>query len=115
MRRQLGVSYPKAWLINHRLMQVMADREDRYVLAGKVQLDDACLCGERTGDKVGRGSENKVPFVASVSLRGEWSVARTFDAHCRIREGGRFGMGKKHIAPGSAVSSDGLACFGAVT
>lgn len=68
LKRQLGVSYPTAWLIHHKLMQVMAEREERYVLEGKVQVDDDYLGGERTGGKVGRGSENKVPFVAAVSL-----------------------------------------------
>ena len=43
-------------------------REDRYVLEGKVPIDDAYLGGELSGGKVGRGSENKVPFVAAVSL-----------------------------------------------
>jgi hypothetical protein len=32
LKRQLGVSYPTASLIQHKLMQVMADREERYVL-----------------------------------------------------------------------------------
>jgi hypothetical protein len=71
LKRQLGVSYPTARLIHHKLMQVMADRESRYVLDGKVQVDDTYLGGERTGGKVGRGSENKVPFVAAVSLTEE--------------------------------------------
>ena len=71
LRRQLGVSYPTAWLIHHKLMLVMADREERYLLEGKVQVDDAYLGGERTGGKVGRGSENKVPFIAAVSLTDE--------------------------------------------
>jgi hypothetical protein len=71
LKRHLGVSYPTAWLIHHKLMQAMADRETRYVLDGQVQVDDAYLGGERSGGKVGRGSENKVPFVAAVSLSDE--------------------------------------------
>ena len=66
LKRHLGVSYPTAWLIHHKLMQAMADRETRYVLDGQVQVDDAYLGGERSGGKVGRGSENKVPFVAAI-------------------------------------------------
>ena len=54
--------------MHHKLMQAMAEREERYVLEGQVQVDDAYLGGERSGGKVGRGSENKVPFVAAVSL-----------------------------------------------
>ena len=71
LKRQLGVSYPTAWLIQHKLMQVMAEREERYVLEGTVQVDDVYLGGERSGGKVGRGSENKVPFVAAISLSQE--------------------------------------------
>ncbi|SCZ87220.1 conserved hypothetical protein [Nitrosomonas mobilis] len=68
LKRQLGVSYPTAWLIHHKLMQAMANREERYVLDGRIQVDDAYLGGERAGGKAGRGSENKVPIVVAVSL-----------------------------------------------
>ncbi len=68
LKRHLGVSYPTAWLMHHKLMLAMAVREDGYVLFGDVQVDDAYLGGERTGGKAGRGSENKVPFVAALSL-----------------------------------------------
>ena len=77
LKRQLGVSYPSAWLIHHKLMQAMAEREARYVLEGQVQVDDACLGGERSGGKVGRGSQNKVPFVAAVSLSEDGHPLRT--------------------------------------
>jgi hypothetical protein len=116
LKRQLGVTYPTAWLIHHKLMQVMADREARYLLEGKIQVDDAYLGGERTGGKVGRGSENKVAFVAAVSLNEA-------DRPLRVRLTPVPGFtlkavaawAKDHLAPGSAVFSDGLACFGAVT
>lgn len=116
LRRQLGVSYPTAWLIHHKLMQAMGDREEHYVLEGKVQVDDAYLGGERTGGKVGRGSENKVAFVAAVSLTEG-------DRPLRVRLTPVSGFTFKAVAAwakttwprGSAVFSDGLACFGAVT
>jgi hypothetical protein len=65
------VSYPTAWLIHHKLMCAMAQREARYVLEGQVHVDDAYLGGERSGGTAGRGSENKVSFVAAVSLTDE--------------------------------------------
>jgi hypothetical protein len=116
LKRQLGVSYPTAWLIHHKLMQVMGDRESRYVLAGNVQVDDAYLGGERSGGKVGRGSENKVPCIAAVSLTEEGHPLRV-----RLTQVPGFTLkavaiwAKTHLAPNSAVFSDGLACFGAVT
>lgn len=116
LRRQLGVSYPTAWLIHHKLMQVMADREERYVLAGKVQVDDAYLGGERTGGKVGRGSENKVPLVAAVSLtEADHPLRVRLTPVAGFTNEAVSAWAKEHIAPGSAVFSDGLACFGAVT
>jgi len=66
--RQLGVNDRTAWLIQNKIMQAMCEREEAYLLRGKVQIDDAYLGGERNGGKAGRGSENKVPIVAAVSI-----------------------------------------------
>ena len=105
-----------AWLIHHKLMQAMADRKTRYVLDGQVQVDDAYLGGERTGGKVGRGSENKVPFVAAASLSDEGHPLRV-----KLTPVSGFNLvaigqwAKTHLAPGSTVFPDGLACFGAVS
>lgn len=68
LKRDLGVSYPTAWLIHHKLMQAMVEREADYRLCGTVQVDDAYLGGELNGGMAGRGSENKVPFIGAVSL-----------------------------------------------
>lgn len=96
--------------MHHKLMLAMAAREGRYVLCGDVQVDDAYLGGERTGGKVGRGSENKVPFVAAVSLTEAGHPLRV-----KLNPVPGFTLkaiadwAKSHLAPGSAVSSDGLA------
>lgn len=66
LKRHLGVRYKSAWLMKHKLLQVMTEREDRRVLDGRVEIDDAYLGGERAG-KPGRGSENKVSFVGEVA------------------------------------------------
>jgi hypothetical protein len=71
LQRPLGVSYPTAWLIQHKIMQAMTERDAQYTRCGAVRVDDAYLGGERVGGKAGRGSENKVPFVAAVSLNTE--------------------------------------------
>lgn len=52
-------------------MQVMVERDAQYTLFGDVQVDDAYLGGELAGGKAGRGSENKVPFGAVISLSAE--------------------------------------------
>lgn len=45
---------------------VLAESERQ--LTGHVEVDDAYLGGERSGGKVGRGSENNVPFVVAVLI-----------------------------------------------
>jgi transposase-like protein len=115
LKRHLGVSYPTAWPIQHKLMQTMTERDARYTLYGEILVDDAYLGGERVGGKAGRGSENKVPFVAAVSLDPEGHPL-----HTKMIPVPGFtcaaltGWAKAALAPGSRVHSDGLARFAGV-
>lgn len=115
LKRQLGVSYPTAWLLHHKLMQAMAERDTRYTLNGDVQVDDAYLGGERANGKPGRGSENKVPFIAAVSLDADGHPL-----YAKMAPVPGFTLqavadwAKADLAPGCTVASDGLACFAGV-
>lgn len=116
LRRQLGVSYPTALMLHHKIMHAMGEREKLYVLSGTVQIDDAYLGGELPGGKAGRGSENKVPFVAAVSLSQEnhpiyikFKQVEGFTSEAILK------WGKECLSPASRVMSDGLACFRSVT
>ena len=115
-KRPLGVSYPTAWLIQHKLMQAMTEREAQYTRCGEVRVDDAYLGGERVGGKAGRGSENKVPFVAAVSLNTEGHPLYTKMIPVPGFTGAALtDWAKAALAPGRQVLSDGLACFTGVT
>lgn len=111
LRRQLGVSWRAAWLLKHKIMQAMYEREADQPLSGDVRIDDAYLGGERTGGKAGRGSENKVPFVAAVELVEGRPQRVRFD----IVDGFSFAAlrpwANLAISPGSVVTSDGLIGF----
>ena len=54
LTHHLGVCYKTAWLIKHKLMEVMREREDSRVLDGRVEIDDAYLGGELPGGKTGQ-------------------------------------------------------------
>jgi hypothetical protein len=116
LSRHLGVNYDTAWLLHNKILRAMTEREEAYLLRGKIQMDDAYLGGERTGGKVGRGSENKIPIVAAISLN-----EAGHPIHARITAVSGFcseaisDWAKRHLAPGSQVLSDGLGCFRAVT
>ena len=68
MRRTLGVSYKTAWLVKHKLLHVMVEREVSRVLKGRVEVDDAYLGGVRSG-KRGRGAKGKAPMVIAVETK----------------------------------------------
>ena len=114
--RRLGVKQPTAWLMKHKLMRAMAAREaGKPKLAGRVELDDAYLGGERSGGKRGRGAAGKTPVVAAVETTPErkprrlrLSVVKGF----RKKEVEK--LAKATIEPGSNVVSDGLSCWPAV-
>lgn len=112
LRRQLGVSYPTAWKIKHKLMEAMQERDSQYLLEGIIHVDDAYFGGELSGGKAGRGSENKVPFVAAVELNDEGRpIHIKMDRVSGFTSEAIKDWTKKRVAPGSTVFSDGLACF----
>lgn len=116
LKRQLGVSYPTAWLLQQKICRAMGRQESTHRLSGEVQLDDAYLGGERTGGKSGRGSENKVPFIAAVSV-----TEAGHPVHLKLNLLSGFTTqavskwAKASLLPDTLVVSDGLACFAAVT
>jgi len=114
LMRHLGVCYKTAWLVKHKLMEVMRVREDHRQLDGRVEIDDAYLGGERSGGRVGRGSENKVPFVAAVQTTpdGQPQFVCLRQQPFTHEEVAVFAA--RSIAPSATVVSDGLWCFGAV-
>jgi hypothetical protein len=101
-----------AWLLHNKILRAMSDRNDAYMLRGKIHKDDAYLGGERPGGKAGRGSENKIPIVAAISVN-----EAGHPVHAKITSVAGFNSeaidtwARDHLAPGSAVLSDGLACF----
>jgi transposase-like protein len=116
LQRQLGVSYPTAWLLQQKLMQTMAERDTLYTLQGDIQVDDAYLGGELTGGTAGRGSENKVPFVAAVAV-----TAEGHPQYVKLAPVPGFtrqaiaDWARANLDPGCCVRSDGLGCFAGVT
>ena len=64
--RRLGVTQTTAWVMKHKLAQVMLERNASKRLKGAVQMDDAYIGGARPGRR-GRGAKGKTPFVAAVA------------------------------------------------
>ncbi|HSL72202.1 MAG TPA: IS1595 family transposase [Longimicrobiales bacterium] len=114
LMRQLGVCYKSAWLLKHKLMEVMRVREAPRQLDGRVEIDDAYLGGERAGGKTGRGSENKVPFIAAVQTTPEGKPIYACFAPQPFTTEAVALFAASSLAPTAQVISDGLWCFGGV-
>lgn len=114
LKRHLGVRYRTAWLLKHKLMQVMSEREAPRQLEGRVEIDDAYLGGELPGGKSGRGSQNKVSFVAAVQTTDTGQPLWVCLKKLPFTREAIAEWAKTALAASARVVSDGLGCFRAV-
>ena len=104
--RRLGVKRQTAWLIKHKLMRAMGAREaEKPKLAGRVEVDDAYLGGERPGGKRGRGAAGKTPIVAAVETRAERRPRRMRLSWSRASARRRWSGWPSGTSPPEAMSS----------
>lgn len=115
LKRHLGVRYKSAWLIKHKLLQVMCEREDSRQLDGRVEVDDAYLGGALPGGKRGRGSQNKVSFIAAVQTTDTGKPVLVCLKKLEFTTEALAQWARKALCASAQVVSDGLACFKAVT
>lgn len=115
LKGQFEVSYSTAWMIHNKLMHAMQRRDGSYLLAGMVQIDDAYHGGELSVGSSGRGSVNKVPFVPAVEFNeARRPIRMKMSRLSGFTTSAISSWAKKHVAAGSTVITDGLACFAGV-
>ena len=114
LMRHLGVSYPTAWLLKHKIMEIMRLREESRRLTGRVEIDDAYLGGELPGGKRGRGSENKVSFVAAVQTTESGAPIFACFSKRPFTKESMLDFAAKSLAAPATLVCDGLGCFKAV-
>ncbi len=111
LKRQLGVKYDTAWML--KLLQAMKESDDKQPISGIIQLDDVYWGGApwwQTGS--GRGRQDAV--CGSGPEQGRTSIKMRMTVVDGFKTKSVADWAKRHIASGSAVISDGLACFKAV-
>ena len=114
LTRLLGVCYRTAWRTKHKLMQVMCEREQATILSGRVEVDDAYLGGKHPG-KPGRGSENKIPFVAAVETNDQGHPIRAVFSPVKAFSSEEIAnWACTSLSASALVISDGFSCFRAV-
>jgi ribosomal protein L37AE/L43A len=111
LKRDLGVCYKTALLLKHKVMEVMRLREESRQLKGRVEMDDAYLGGQLPGGKPGRGSQNKVSFVAAVQTTEDGQAVVACFAQLPFTKTALAEFMAKSLVRPLTVVSDGLACF----
>ena len=112
LSRELGVAYPTAWLLHHKIQQAMAERNGRYQLGGLVELDDAYFGGKSHGPgKRGRGTDQD-PVVVGVSLSAQGHPQYAFlEAVPDLGEATVKGVLQRRVEPLGVWKSDGAAVY----
>lgn len=100
--------------MKHKLMQVMLLREAARQLDGRVEVDDAYLGGELPGGKSGRGSENKVSFIAAVQTTPTGHAVLVCLRKLEFTKEAIAQWARTSLCASAQVVSDGLWCFQAV-
>jgi transposase-like protein len=116
LKRQLGVSYKTAWLLKHKLMLAMGQRDARYRLRGRVEIDDAYLGGEREGSiNSGRKAANKSAFIAAVQTHDDGRPQYIqFTPVADFTNEQVLAWAQSHLGPACHVVSDGMPAFARV-
>jgi hypothetical protein len=92
------------------MMQAMLERDRRYQLGAagpRIEIDDAYIGGERSGEGSGRGRRGHTPFIVAIETAAD---ARPLYARLQVVRGFRAGETKRlcaEIAAGTTVVSDG--------
>ena len=118
LAKEIGVSYPTAWLILHKIRQAMRDRNQRYRLSGLVEVDEGYVGGEEHGHgRRGRGKpglRSKSVVAVAVERRGtgrrDGKPLPGFAALQVIPDAATATLESfltRHVQPGSHILSDG--------
>jgi hypothetical protein len=108
--RRLGISTNAAWRMQHKLMQAMLGRDRGYKLgtAGpRIEIDDAYIGGERSGEGSGRDRRGHTPFIVAIETSDD---GRPLHARLQVVRGFRASETKRlcaGVAAGTTVVSDG--------
>jgi len=64
LMKQLHIGYKNAWFLLQRIREAMGQRDERYMLCGIIEFDDAYFGGTKPGGKRGRGTAKTKGLVA---------------------------------------------------
>ncbi len=71
LSKEIVVSYPTAWLLQHKIRKAMVDHDQRYQLKGLIEVDGGYVGGKEEGpERKGRGAQTKSIVAVAVEHAG---------------------------------------------
>lgn len=111
LQKLLGIrGYRTAWTMGHKIRKAMADRNERYQLAGLIEMDDAFFGGRRP-EKRGRGAHHKARVLVAAENQGEQPGFASMDVVERIDEESVRRVARKRIRAKQTIRTDGYSSF----
>jgi len=115
LSKEINVSYPTAWLMQHKIRKAMADRDQGYQLKGLIEVDEGYVGGAEEGEaQKGRGAKSKSVVAVAVerlasSPEGDKPIPG-FAAMAVVPNAAAsslLGFLQAKVQPGSRILSDG--------
>lgn len=111
LRKEIGVSYPTAWVMLQKIRHAMATGEKDRVLHGIVELDDAYMGGFQSGPH-GRGAKGKTPFFVAVEVGAAGGLGQaTLQPVRRLNKRNAERFARARLDSRCRVRTDGLSIY----
>ena len=106
LSQKLKISYKTAWLMLHKILKAMIERDSQYKLAGIVELDDAFSEPRLKVASASRGTD-KTKVLAGLSLNQKGHpLYLKMEVFPDVKGETIVEFANRTIAPGSVISSD---------
>src|SRR5487761_1435354 len=120
LSKEIGVSYPTAWLMQQKIRKAMADRDQSCRLGGLIEMDEGYVGGTETGKaQSGRGAKRKSVGAVAVERRGAGKGGEKpipgFAALAVVKDASApslKGFLKAHVSAGSHILTDAWRSYG---
>ena len=108
---QLELPYESAWYLLVRIRRAMRERDQRYMLEGLIEMDEAYLGAPKRGKKRGRGTERKKMAAAVSKDKNGNPQFLHLNMIPDITTGTLQSVVDHHVASGSTIECDGLKSY----
>ena len=107
LQRQLGVAYPTALRMAHKIREHMSDTDGENPLDGDVEADETYIGGKASGGKRGRGAPNKTIAFGMLDRDGDVMT----EVVPNVKKKTLQPIIQKNVKTGSTVHTDELRSY----